>query len=99
MEERLKKIKETLKANNQEHLLQFYDKMTTEDKEKLIEQIENIDFNLMNELYENAKKKVDFEKVSIEPIEHVDKAKLTVAEKKMYEEKGIDAIKSKNLQL
>ena len=95
MEERLKKIKETLKANNQEHLLQFYDKMTTEDKEKLIEQIENIDFNLMNELYENAKKKVDFEKVSIEPIEHVDKAKLTVAEKKMYEEKGIDAIKSK----
>ena len=93
MEERLKKVKELLKKYNQEHLLVNYNNLENEKKEELLNQIENIDFELMNELYEYAKKPVDLGKVTIEPIEHVDKAKLTVSEREMYTKKGIEAIK------
>ncbi len=93
MEEKLKKIKEKLKKYGQEHLLLKYDEMNEEEKEELLNQIESIDFDLMKELYENTKKSKNSEEVVIEPIEHVDKSKLTVAEREMYEKKGIEAIK------
>ena len=93
MGERLDKIKKVLKKYGQEHLLQKYDDMNDAQKEELLDQIENIDFDLMKELYENAKKPINLESLSLEPIEYVDKAKLTVAEREMYEKKGIEAIK------
>ena len=39
MDEKIKQIKELLKQNGQEHLLQFYSKMNKEDKERLLNQI------------------------------------------------------------
>ena len=93
MEEKLKKIKEKLKKYGQEHLLLKYDEMNEEEKEELLNQIESIDFDLMKELYENTKKSKNSEEVVIEPIEHVDKSKLTVAEREMYEKKGIEFLK------
>ncbi|MCI8309443.1 MAG: hypothetical protein HFJ45_04485 [Clostridia bacterium] len=93
MKDRLEEIKSKLKEYNQEHLLLFYDKLNDTQKEELLNQIENIDFDLMNELYESTKKPLDLEDTVIEPIEHTDKSKLTVAEKEMYESKGIEAIK------
>ena len=93
MDEKLEKIKKKLKKYGQEHLLQKYDEMSDSLKEELLEQIENIDFDLMQDLYEKATKPVDFKEVTIEPIEHVDKSKLTVSEREMYEKKGIEAIK------
>ena len=87
------KIKEKLKKYGQEHLLMCYDDMNEEEKAELINQIENIDFDLMNELYESTKKPLDLTDMAIEPIEHTDKSKLTVAEREAYEEKGIQAIK------
>ena len=77
MDEKLEKIKKTLKKYGQEHLLQKYDQMDEKTREELLEQIENIDFDLMKDLYEKATKPVDLEQVTIEPIEHVDKSKLT----------------------
>ena len=80
MDVELKKIKEKLKKYGQEHLLMKYDELDEEGKEKLVAQIESIDFDLMKTLYEQAKNPVDVEKnVTIEPIEHVDKSKLTVS--------------------
>ena len=93
MDEKLEKIEKKLKKYGQEHLLQKYNEMDEAQRKELINQIENIDFDLMQELYENAKKAVDFEQTTIEPIEHVDKSKLTVAEREMYERKGVEAIK------
>ena len=93
MEEELEKVKKVLKKYNQEHLLLKYDEMNDEQKQELLKQIEDIDFELMERLYKSAKEPVDLQKVLIEPIEHVDKSKLTVAEKEMYEKKGIEAIK------
>ncbi len=93
MDEKLEKIKKKLKKYGQEHLLQKYDEMDAKLQEELLEQIENIDFDLMQKLYEKAQKPVDLEKVTVEPIEHVDKSKLTASEREMYEKKGIEAIK------
>ena len=93
MSERLEEIKKKLKKYNQEHLLMFYDKMDDEGKEALLNKIENIDFELMKNLYKNAKKPANFEDAVIEPAEYIEKAKLTSAERKMYEQKGIEAIK------
>jgi len=97
MSEKLEKVKELLKKNKQEHLLMFYDKLDKNKKEELLDQILNIDFDLMKELYENAKNPVDFKKVTIEPIEHVDKSKITVNERESFNKKGIEAIKYNKL--
>ena len=97
MNEELKKVKEKLKKYHQEHLLMKYDEKSEEEQKELLRQIENIDFDLMNELYEQATKPVDLKKDLIEPIEHVDKSKLTASEKEMYEKKGIEAIKYNKL--
>ncbi len=97
MKEKYEEIKSKLKKYNQEHLLLFYDKMDDLNKEKLLEQIDNIDFDLMKNLYETTKKPLDLENVSVEPIEHTDKSKLTGAEREMYESKGIEAIKDNKL--
>ena len=47
----------------------------------------------MNKLYEKVIVPPDLEDVVIEPIDYVDKSKLTATETKEYEEKGINAIK------
>ena len=93
MDERLEEIKKQLKKYNQEHLLMFYDKMDDEEKNALLSKIENIDFELMKNLYKNAKKPANFEDAVIEPAEYIEKSKLTSAERKMYEQKGREAIK------
>ena len=93
MDKELEEVKKVLKKYNQEHLILKYDEMNKEEKKELLEEIKKIDFDLINELYERAIKPAELEKVTIEPIDHVDKSKLTVSEKEMYEKKGIEAIK------
>ena len=86
--------KELLKKNNQEHLLLYYDKLDDEKKEALLDQILSINYNLAKELYEAAKRPVDFKDVTVEPIEYIDKSKMTVDETKKFEEIGAEAIKA-----
>ncbi len=93
MNEKYEKAKELVERYNQEHLLKFYDEKNDEDKEKLLDQILTIDFDLMNKLYDKVIVPPDLEDVTIEPIDYVDKSKLTATEIKAYEEKGINAIK------
>lgn len=94
MNEKLEKARALVKKYNQEHLLKFYDKLSKDKKEELLDQILTIDFELMAKLYKQAKKPVSLENVEIEPIDYVDKSKLTVEETRRYEEKGIAAIKA-----
>ena len=94
MDESYLKAKDILKKYNQEHLLLKYDELSKSKQKELLNQILSIDFELMDNLYKNAKKKVDFEKSHIEPIEYIDKSKLTTEDRKRYEEKGIAALKS-----
>ena len=92
--DKIEKVKELLKKYNQEHLLSSYEKLTEENKEKLLDQILSIDFDLIISLYEKTKKPVDLGDGKVEPIEHTDKDKLTEKEMKYYYEKGAEIIKS-----
>ena len=94
MDKKYEKAKELVKKYNQEHLLKFYDEKSEEEKEELLDQILSIDFELMMKLYENATKPVDLKDIDIEPIDYVDKSKLTATETREYEKKGIEAIKA-----
>ena len=65
--------------------------MNEEEKQELLNQIESIDFDLMDELYESTKKPLDLTDMAIEPIEHTDKSKLTVAElRTLAKEKNVE---------
>ena len=88
--EKINEVKEILKKNHQEQLLICYDKLDNKGKEKLLDQILSIDFDLMNELYENTKKEI---KIGDDKIED----KLSKEEYEKLEKKGIEIIKEGKL--
>ncbi len=96
MEHDLEEIRRTLKKYNQEHLLNFYEKLDEQKQGKLLEQIENIDFELINSLYDKTKKENVNENAKIEPIDFIDKYKLN-ENYKHYEEIGEKAIRAGKL--
>ena len=77
-EEALKK----LKKYGQEHLLCRYESLDDEKKEKIINQIKNIDFDQTIELFNIANKSIKKIDGEISSIEYVDKSKLS---KEQYE--------------
>lgn len=89
-------VKPKLKKYGQEHLLKFYDTLDENKKEKLLEQIENIDFELINTLYDSTKGNAKKDNAKIEPIDFIDKYKLN-DKYKYYEEIGKKAIKAGEL--
>lgn len=97
MEEKLLATKEILKKYGQEHLLSNYEKLSNEEKNRLLNDILTIDFGEISKLYEQTKHKIKFENCKIEPIEHVDKAKLSNEEIQKYSEIGIEQIKKGKL--
>ena len=66
------KAKDILKKYNQEHVLNFYDKLSEENKKKLVNQILSIDFEQINKLYENTKHEIQFGDAKIEPIDYLE---------------------------
>ena len=56
MSNKLNKIKNIVSKYNQEHLLSFYDELSPLEKDHLLNQIENIDFENILALYENSMK-------------------------------------------
>ncbi len=96
MEDKLKKAKDILKKYNQEHLLQEYNKLDDAKKEKLLSQILNIDFEQIKKLYENTKKEIKLNEEKIEPINYIEKQKLTKEEKKRFFNIGAGEIKKGN---
>ena len=92
MENKYLIAKEKLKKYGQEQLLKFYDKLDKIQQEELLQDILNIDFEEIQNLYNIRKdsEKVDY---NIEPIEYVAKEKLSLEEQKHYIEIGNQAIK------
>ena len=95
MDNTLEEAKYILKKYHQEHLLNGYDKLDEQKKEKLLNQIFNIDFELINKLYDNTKNP-NVSEDKIEPMEYLDKYKLN-DKYKYYEKLGKDAIKEGKL--
>ena len=85
-----------LKEYNQEHLLKFYDKMSEEKQKNLLEQVESLNLEQIDNLFKNIKNQEN-KPAKIEPIEYIDKEKLTEEEKKEYEKIGNDTLSSGKL--
>ena len=96
MDNKLEEVKAILKKYGQEHLLNHYGKLDDSHKKKLLEQIDEIDFELANSLYESTKKDIKNSKDEITPIDYLDKFKLG-DKYKYYEDIGKRAIKEGKL--
>ncbi len=86
-----KKMIDILTKNNQEHIISLLQK--TEYNEELVEQINNINFDLMAELYETTKKEVEIKADKIQELKCYDKAKLSEEEIVKYTEIGENIIR------
>ncbi|MDO5557147.1 MAG: UDPGP type 1 family protein [Clostridia bacterium] len=80
----MEEVREILKQYNQEQLLTFYDKMGITDKEKLLNQILEIDFEKIFGLYKNANKKFEMGNCDVKPIDYIDKEKLSKQDIEKY---------------
>ena len=87
-------IIEILKQYKQEHIINLLNKLEGKQKEELIEQINNIDFHQIMELYENTKKEIEIKENKIESVAYLDKEKLTKSDKERFDELGERAIVS-----
>ena len=96
MEENLETIRKTLKKYSQEHLLNMYEKLDESKQKQLLEQIKNIDFELINSLYNNTKKELEISHEEITPIEFLEKEKLN-GYYKGFQETGEKAIRAGKL--
>ena len=96
MKHNIEEIKRTLKKYGQEHLLNFYETLDERKQDQLLEQIENIDFELINSLYNKTKDGNKNDDADIEPIDYIDKYKLN-GDYKYYEEIGEKSIRAGKL--
>ena len=96
MDDNIELTLKTLKKYSQEHLLNGYEKLEPTKKKKLLEQIKNIDFDLINSLYLKTQKETEIPESQIKPIDYLEKEKLYDAYKE-YEEIGAKAIKEGKL--
>lgn len=90
----LEQIKQKLKENNQEQLIEEIKKMSKEDQEKIIKQIEQINFDEVNNLYNLTKQNHTKNVGKIEPINYIDKEKITKKGEEKAKEIGEKIIKN-----
>ena len=90
----LEQIKQKLKENNQEQLIEEIKKMSKEDQEKIIKQIEQINFDEINNLYNLTKQNHTKNVGKIEPINYIDKEKITKEGEEKAKEIGEKIIKN-----
>lgn len=90
----LEQIKQKLKENNQEQLIEELKKMSKEDQEKIIKQIEQINFDEVNNLYNLTKQNHTKNVGKIEPINYIDKEKITKEGEEKAKEIGEKIIKN-----
>ena len=93
MDDKLNTAKRILKEYSQEHLLQFYGELTENQRAHLLNQILNINFDEIINLYDEANR-TGSSSENIEPIKYTIKNNLTKNNLKQYFNTGVKAIKS-----
>lgn len=84
----------TLKKYSQEHLIEYLPYLTEEEQKKLEQQVEAIDFEQLQQLYELAKQDQHIEEKNISHIPYVDKEKIEKTRKEELEIIGKNVISS-----
>lgn len=87
-------INEILEKYDQKHLLKYIDDLKEDEKEKLINEIKNIDFEFLNSLYKNRLKDIEIKPKQITPIKYFTKKELN---QDYYKEIGEKIIKDNKL--
>lgn len=94
MDEKYKLVKETLEKYNQEQLLSGYNNLSKENKNKLLDEIIQLDFEQINNLFKKVVKKENKIEEQITPISYIEKEKMSEEEKEKYQKIGQDIIKN-----
>lgn len=94
MEEKYLAAKQKLEQYHQEHLLNFFEKLSEKEKVKLLDDILTIDFSQMEDLFELTKKGEVFKDSKIEPISYIEKAKISEENRKKYIQIGEEIIRT-----
>ncbi len=92
--DKLTQVKTILKKYNQEHLLYFYDELSDEHKDMLLNQILNINFDEIISLYQNSLEPSHLDINTVSPLEHLEKNKFSFDELNKYIMIGEKKIKS-----
>ena len=85
---------EILKEYKQEHIIELINKSDVETKDKIINQVLNIDFEELKELYNKTFEELYVDLEELHPIAGANPDRLTEEELKNYERVGTDIIKS-----
>ena len=96
MDYQISEVQGMLKKYGQEHLIKQYEALKNGQKEQFLNQIKEIDFELITNLYNNTKKEIKHCEDKITPMEYLDKYKL-YDDYKRYENIGTKAIKEGKL--
>ncbi|MCL2383471.1 MAG: hypothetical protein FWC79_04910 [Oscillospiraceae bacterium] len=94
MNSKLCSVKEILSKYDQEHLLSFYDELSDEQKEILLDQILTIDFEQIALLYKNSFTDTEVCMETLAPLQHIDKSKLKPNEEEHFKALGAEAIRN-----
>lgn len=92
--DREKEAIDRLNEYGQNHIANLLEKLDETKKQELIEQINQIDFHQMMELYQNTKKEIEFKESKIEPVPYLDKAKLTKEQREEFDKLGEEVVKN-----
>ena len=87
-------VVDKLKKLNQEHIIKWMDKLDEDDRNKLIEQVLNLNIDEVVDLYNNLSKTFEIGNKKIEKINAIDINKLEKNEFDNYKNIGIDVIKN-----
>ncbi len=93
----LEEAKAKLEKYGQSHILKSYERLDQVGKEKLLHQLDHIDFDEMEKLYEKTKETIAFDNVKIEPMKSVIPENLTEAEREELKTLGEELIKQGKL--
>ena len=86
-------IKETIKNYHLEHIIKLMEQLEGKEKEELMEQITQIDFHQIMELYDDTKKEIEIKENKLENIAYLDKAKLSKEQKEELDALGEEIIR------
>ena len=91
---KLDKAKKVLSTYDQKHLLYFYDELSKEQQDELVNQILEIHFKEIIDLYEKSMVNTTIDKKDISPLQYIDKENLSEDEKNNFIKIGENVIKN-----